>query len=539
MATYERGWLRSDVVAAVVIWSVVVPQAVAYAQIAGLPPEAGLMAAPGALLAYALIGQSKTLVVSATTATSAVSAAAVAPLADGDVARYAALSAALALITAAVLVGAGLLRLGAISDLVSKPVMTGFLFGLGLTITVGQLPKVFGVEGGDGNFFPMLADLIRELPDLSGWTTAVGVGSIVLLVALRRLAPAIPGTLVVLVLGILLSAAFDLAAHGVAVVGDLPRALPHPSWPEFRARDAIDLLPAAFGIMLVTTEAVGVARTLATMGGYSIDPNRELVAIGGSNLLAGLSQGFVQSGGASQTLAAERAGGKSQLASIVAAGLIVLTGAFLAPLFEDLPQATLGAIVVVAIATFFRVDELRRFARIRTSAIVFALAGLVGVLVFGVLPGLIVAAGLSLIVVIKELSRPELGALARDPSTGAWGRTDRHPDWEVTPGFVVARVDGPLFYANVENVKERLLDLVRQSGSIQAVVLELAESPDLDLSTVDALAELSTTLAKEGIELRLVSVREPALHMLRRAGLADQVTIVPTLDAALGRIGST
>ena len=467
------------------------------------------------------------------------SAAAVAPLADGDVARYAALSAALALITAAVLVGAGLLRLGAISDLVSKPVMTGFLFGLGLTITVGQLPKVFGVEGGDGNFFPMLADLIRELPDLSGWTTAVGVGSIVLLVALRRLAPAIPGTLVVLVLGILLSAAFDLAAHGVAVVGDLPRALPHPSWPEFRARDAIDLLPAAFGIMLVTTEAVGVARTLATMGGYSIDPNRELVAIGGSNLLAGLSQGFVQSGGASQTLAAERAGGKSQLASIVAAGLIVLTGAFLAPLFEDLPQATLGAIVVVAIATFFRVDELRRFARIRTSAIVFALAGLVGVLVFGVLPGLIVAAGLSLIVVIKELSRPELGALARDPSTGAWGRTDRHPDWEVTPGFVVARVDGPLFYANVENVKERLLDLVRQSGSIQAVVLELAESPDLDLSTVDALAELSTTLAKEGIELRLVSVREPALHMLRRAGLADQVTIVPTLDAALGRIGST
>jgi high affinity sulfate transporter 1 len=531
---YRREWLVADVVAGVIVWSVVVPQAVAYAQIAGLPPEAGLMAAPGALLAYAVLGTSRTLVVSATTATSALSASAVGPLADGDAARFAALSAGLALVAAAALAVAGLLSLGRITDLVSTPVMTGFLFGLGLTVAAAQATKLLGVEDGSGDFVELVDHLVGELGNTDAWTVAVAVASIVALVALRRYAPRLPGSLIVLVGGIVMSALLDLSAHGVDVVGELPRAVPEAAWPDVSWGDALDLLPAALGVLIVSAEAIGVSRGIAAADGYQTDPNRDLVALGGSNLLAGLSSGFVQSGGASQTMAAEQAGGKSQLGSLVAGVLIVLTGAFLTGLFEDLPQATLAAIVVVAIASFFRVGELVRFARIRRSAIVLALVALGGVLVLGVLPGLLVAAGLSLVLVIQKLSRPDVGELARDAASGAWARLDRHPDWQAPADVLVARVDGPLFYANAVTVKERLLELVRaRDPRPRALVLEVAGNAELDVETLDALADLAGTLAAEGIELRLAAVRSRALPYLRRSGLDRRVRIETTVDGAV------
>jgi MFS superfamily sulfate permease-like transporter len=298
-------------------------------------------------------------------------------------------------------------------------------------------------------------------------------------------------------------------------------------------RDLVDLIPAALGVMIVSAEAIGVSRSIARADGYSVDVNRDLVALGGSNALAGLSGGFVQSGGASQTMAAERSGGKTQMLSLVAAGLVLLTGAFLAPLFEDLPQATLGAIVIVAIAGFFRVNELRRFARLRRSAIALSLVALVGVLLFGVLPGLLLAAALSLIVLVQRLSRPPGAVLARDPATGAWGSAERHPEWETVPGVLVARSDGPLFYANVASLRDRLLAVIEAAtGRPSVVVLDLSESADLDIDTLDGLAELADTLAADGIELRLAGVRARALALLRRTGLAERVRIDATLDAA-------
>ncbi len=532
---YRRDWLRPDLIAGVVIWSVVTPQALAYAQIAGLPPEAGLMAAPVAMLAYGLIGTSRQLVVSATTATSAVSAAAVGPLADGDPVRFAALSAALALVTAAVLVAAGLVRLGAIADLVSKPVMTGFLFGLGLYIAISQLPSLLGVDAGDGNFFPRLWDLLGDLGEVHGATLAVGAGSLAVLLLAPRLVPVIPATLLALVLSIAAAALFDLGAHGVALVGDVPTALPDPAIPDVKASDLVNLIAPAIGVLVVSAEAVGVARSLATEHGYRVDANRDLVGLGAANLLAGLSSGFVQSGGASQTAAADGAGGRTQLAAVAAAGLILLTGAFLAPLFEDLPEATLAAIVVVAVAGFFRVAELRRFFRIRRSAVVWAGLALVGVLVLGVLQGLVVTAVLTLLYLIKRLSRPSVGALARDPSTGAWGRAERHPDWERPKGVLAVRSDGPLFYANTDAMKQRVLALVRAAEPRPAtVVFDLAASTELDVQTADTLGELIDELEKDGIELRLANVRKPALEILDLSGVARRVHISASLDEATG-----
>jgi SulP family sulfate permease len=531
---YRREWLGPDVVAAVIVWSVVVPQAVAYGQIAGLPPSAGLAAAPGALVAYALLGTSRSLVVSATTATSALSAAAVGPLANGDTARFAALSTALAVVTAIVLVAAGLLRLGWVMDFVPKPVMTGFLFGLGLVVTIGQLPKLFGVRGGSGGFFAQLRDLVDQLGDTSGWTFAVGVASVAALVTLAHVAPNLPGTLIVLVGAIVVSAAFDLATRGVDVVGELPDAAPDFAVPDVSWGDLIDLLPAALGLMIMTAEAVSVARAIAASQGYAVDVNRDLVAFGGSNLFAGFSSGFVQSGGASQTMAAERAGGRTQLLSLVAAGLILLTGLFLASLFEDLPQATLAAIWIVAIASFYRVDELRRFARLRRSAVVLALVALVGVLVLGVLPGLLLAVALSLVQLMQRLSTPPVTPLARNPATGAWGSKARHPDWEAAPDVLMVAVEGPLFYANAATVKKRLVEALEAAEpKPAAIVLDLARNDEIDVQALDMLGELADELAARQVELRLAGVHVPVLELLRRSGLAERVRIEPTLDAAV------
>jgi SulP family sulfate permease len=511
---YRREWLGADVVAGLIVWSVVTPQAVAYAQIAGLPPEAGLIAAPGALLGYALLGSSHTLVVSATTATSALSAAAVGPLADGDPIRFAALSTALALVSAAVLASAGLLRFGGITDLVSKPVITGFLFGLGLFIMVSQAPSLFGIEGGSGQFFGRLADLLGDLGETQGWTLAIGGACVVALIALRVVAPRLPGTLIVLIGAILVSALLDLEGRGVVVVGELPEALPDADLPDVGWADLAHLLPPALGIMIVSAEAVGVARALATKDGYQIDVNRELYAMGAANALAGLSSGFVQSGGASQTAAAENAGGRTQLASVVAGILILLTGAFLTGLFADLPQATLAAIVIVAVASFLDLPELRRIGAIRRTALLQALVALAGVLLLGVLPGLLVAAALSLAILIHRLSRPPVQQL-------------RAP-----PGVLAVRVMGPLIYANATSVKDHLLELVRSLDDPPGeVVIELYQG-DIDVESLDMLAELAATLAAEGIELRLTRVRAPVLRLLRRSGLADRVRIEPAERSA-------
>jgi high affinity sulfate transporter 1 len=531
---YQSAWLRSDVVAGIVIWSVVAPQAVAYAQIAGLPPQAGLMAAPGALLAYALIGTSRQLVVSATTATAAVSAATVGDLAHGDVGRYAALSAALALVAGIVLVLAGVCRLGAIADFVSKPVMTGFLFGLGMVITLAQIPSLLGIEPGEGNFFPALADVLGELGDVNGATFAVGAGSIAVLLLCRRLVPAVPSILLVLVLSIAISALLDLSEHGVAVVGHIPDALPDPAIPHVSANDFVALVSPALGVMVLSTEAVGVARALAVRHGYRVDPNRDLVALGASNLVAGFSSGFVQSGGASQTAAADGAGARTQLATVISAGLILLTGAFLAPLFTDLPQAALAAIVIVAVSGFFDVTELRRLAHVRRSAIVLAALALAGVLGLGVLQGLVVTAALSLGYVIQRISRPPVGALVRDPETGTWGRADRHDGWHAVAGALVARSDGPLVYPNANAVEDRVLELVAAAPERPRIlVLDLSTSGDLDVQTADMIEELRVQLAREDVELRLASVRAPARGILDRSGVSDRIPIAATIDDAL------
>jgi high affinity sulfate transporter 1 len=506
LAHYRREWLRGDVVAALTTWALVVPQAIAYAQIADLPPQAGLFAAFAGLLGYALLGSSRQLIVSPTSSTAAITAALVAPVAAGDVARFGALAAMLAILVGLVLAVLGLLHLGFVSRFISAGVQAGFMFGLGLTIIVGQVPKLLGVPGGEGDFFPQLGHLLTSLDEVNGWTAAIGIGSLAVLLAAKRVAPTLPAALAVVVAGIAVVALFGLAGHGVEVIGRVEGAVPGLVVPAVGWSDVVALLPGALAIAVIGyAESATVAESLADEHGYTVRPDRELLAIGGANVLAGLFQGFITGGGASQSAANDRAGAQTQLVSLLVSGLTVLTAVALLPLFRDLPQAVLGAIVIGAVAGFLNLPALRRIARLRRDAFLLAMLALAGVLIFGVLGGLLLAVVISILLLLDRQSRP-----------GSTVRTE--------PGLLVFRLDAPMLFINAKLVRDQVRELLAAASEpVRIVLVDLRFSHDLDVEDLNVLAALRAELAGRGIELWLGNVRATVHERLRRGGLAAAI----------------
>ncbi|MBJ7454257.1 MAG: SulP family inorganic anion transporter, partial [Blastococcus sp.] len=346
---YRRGWLRSDVVAGLTVWAVLVPESLAYATIAGVPPVVGLYAAVPALVLYALLGSSRHLVVASMSATAALSAGIIGDLASAGSGDYLALTAALAVVTGLLGLGAGLARLGFLASFISAPVLKGFIVGLALTIIAGQLPKLVGVPKGSGNFFEQMGSLVTHLGDTDGATLAVGVAALLLVLLLRRWLPLVPGALVAVLLGIAAVALLDLDAEGVAIVGPIDAGLPRLGLPDAGATDYLTLVGAAVGVLLVGyAEGLGAAKTYATRAGYDIDPNRELLGLGAANLGSGLASGMVVNGSLSKTAVNGGAGAKSQLSGLTVAMLTVVTLLFLTGLFEQLPEAVLAAVVIAA-----------------------------------------------------------------------------------------------------------------------------------------------------------------------------------------------
>ena len=506
LAHYRREWLRGDVVAALTTWALVVPQAIAYAQIADLPPQAGLFAAFAGLLGYALLGSSRQLIVSPTSSTAAITAALVAPVAAGDVARFGALAAMLAILVGLVLAVLGLLHLGFVSRFISAGVQAGFMFGLGLTIIVGQVPKLLGVPGGEGDFFPQLGHLLTSLDEVNGWTAAIGIGSLAVLLAAKRVAPTLPAALAVVVAGIAVVALFGLAGHGVEVIGRVEGAVPGLVVPAVGWSDVVALLPGALAIAVIGyAESATVAESLADEHGYTVRPDRELLAIGGANVLAGLFQGFITGGGASQSAANDRAGAQTQLVSLLVSGLTVLTAVALLPLFRDLPQAVLGAIVIGAVAGFLNLPALRRIARLRRDAFLLAMLALARVLIFGVLGGLLLAVVISILLLLDRQSRP-----------GSTVRTE--------PGLLVFRLDAPMLFINAKLVRDQVRELLAAASEpVRIVLVDLRFSHDLDVEDLNVLAALRAELAGRGIELWLGNVRATVHERLRRGGLAAAI----------------
>jgi high affinity sulfate transporter 1 len=516
---YRRAWLGGDLIAGLTVWAVLVPEALAYATIAGVSPAVGLYAAPSALLFYAAFGSSRHLVVGPMSATAALSAAAVGSVVAGSHGQFAVLTATLAITTGVIALVFGLLRLGFIANFISEPVLKGFIIGLALTIMVGQVPKLFGVEKGSGDFFSQLWHVLTELGGTSGWTLLVGAASLLVVVGLRFLSPRVPGSLVAVVGGIVAARAADLGHHGVDLVGHIASGLPHYGLPHVPATNYVTLGGSAVGIVLVGfAEGLGAAKTYAARHHYDIDPNRELIGLGAANVSAGLSSGMVVNGSLSKTAVNGGAGARTQLSGLVVAVLTILTLLFLTGLFEYLPEATLAAVVIVAVAELIDLDAMSRLFRTVTGPLraiygpaaradfIAALAALLGVVIFDTLPGLFIGIAVSVLLIVYRASRPHVAELGVDPTNpGRFVDLGRHEAAVAIPGIVVLRVESGLFFANADTVRAVVRSAAGRTGT-RAVVLDAESVPAVDVTAARMLADLADQL--EGDAVHLVVARE-------------------------------
>jgi high affinity sulfate transporter 1 len=527
------GWLpqcspkviRTDVVAGIAVAGLLIPEGMAYAGIAGVPPQMGLYAAMFGMFVYAIFGTSRQLAVTPTSSSAAMLAALVAPLAAGDSARYAMLVSAAALMAGLVFIAGGVLKLGAVSEFISKPVLKGFVFGLGLTIMVKQAHKLLGVPAGHGNFFDQLWNVILTIKTVNSWTLLVGAATIAILFLLGAAVPRLPSALVVLVLGILSVSWFGLSQKGVEVVGTIEAGMPSLSLPRLGEDDFSALFVGAVGIVFVLmAESLTAARTFASRHNYEIDPSQELGAIGAANIVSGLFGGMIVGGGMSGTAANDAGGARTQLSTIIASVSVGLTLAFLLPLIRNLPEAVLGGIVVHAVAHLVDVRTLRYYAKLRTGSLWVALAALGGVLQLGILKGLIFAVGLTLIALMHKLSSPQDSVLGRLAGTENFVDVGHYPDAQEIPGLLIFRPNGILFFANANRIRNRLRVLVNQPRNIPRVVLlNLEACPETDVTSLEMLIQLNNELNESGIELHFARVADPVMDLFDRSGFLRTV----------------
>lgn len=531
-AAWLPGWrdgLGRNALAGLAVWAVLVPQSMAYASLAGVPPVNGLYAALAGLVVYTLLGTSRQLNVGPSSGIAVLSAATVAPLALGDAKRYLALSAGLALLTGAVLVLSGALRLGFVAEFLAKPVLAGYVIGLGLVIAVGQLPALLGLTIDADGFSATVKEIVTHLSDAHGWTVAVGVGTLALILVLQAVVPAAPASLIAVVLGVLASRALDLGDDNVALVGQISASLPDLGVPSIALDDLERLSAGALGIALLAyAESIAAARRFGAQHGYDVDPNRELVAVGASNLGAGLVQGFPVDASFSRSAVADASGQRTQLSGLVNAALVVVTLALLMSFFADLPKPTLAAIVIAAVLPLLRTRELRRLQRVDEMDFAFAAICLVGVLVVGVLGGIVVAVFASLVALVYRSFRPHTAVLGRlrDDAEGdedfRFRDVSRHASLETFPGLVIFRFDQEIFFANALLFRNSVRRAVAAAAQpVRQVLVDAGAITHADTTGLDMLSDLHAELAARGIRLRMARVKGPLRDILERAGIVE------------------
>ena len=527
MSRWLRGYrvrdLPGDLLAGVVVAALLVPQSLGYARIAGVPVQVGLYAVPLALLAYAVLGSSPQLVVGPASTVAIVSGSLVVDIARGDPTKAVEVTAALAVAAGIVLLTVGLLRLGWVAEFLSKPIVTGFVFGLTLTIIVGEVPTLLGIPKPPGDLIGVFVRTIQHLDETDPQTAIVGGLALVVLLGGSRLAPRVPWGLATLVLGVVASRLLDLGAEGVATVGEVPAGLPPLGLPGIPLDDLAAVAVGGVSLALVAlAEGLAAARLFATRGSYRVETERELVGMGAANVAAGLSGGLAVAGSLSKTAAAAQAGGRSQVTGITSAGLVVVVIVAFTWFFTDLPRAVLAAIVIGAVWRLMDVKAMRRYRRIRRADFVAAVVGTMAVVLFGPLTGLGVAIAVSLLAIIYRSSFPRLEVLGKiSEEKAAWGRVRGHGDRRTVPGVVVVRLDAPLFWANATVIEERLLAEIERWPGTRALVLDLEATTQLDTTSVDVLAHLVHELRQHDVELYLARVLHRVHAVLERSGFFE------------------
>lgn len=528
LPTYRTAWLQPDTIAALTVWALLVPEAMAYAGIAGMPPEYGLYAAPLALLGYAIFGTSKHLNVgpSSTVAALSFSVIAILGLSSGSEA-WIAMTAALAILSGLFLIIAGLLRLGVLADFLSRPVLDGFIVGVAITIVVGQLDKLLGfaiVEPELG----IIPDLLVIIPDLGmlHWPTLlVGLASLALLFIMERFLPRIPASLTVLLLAIVLSAAFNFERRGIHIVGEIPGGLPPFGLPGLSLEQWASLIPGALAILLVGySESIAAARSYATKFNYRVDADQEFIGQGVANFGSGFSGGFVVNGSLSKTAASVGAGAKTQMVSIIAAVAILITALYLTPLFRTLPEATLGAIVIHAVWHLINFRKIWQFRSITSLDFWTSLVAMLGVVFFDILIGLLLAVFLGLLGLLYSAKSRTTAVLGKVPGETVYRSLTYYPEGITFPGLLIARFDGSLFFANAPD----LADEIRYGAEVtdpppQVVLLDCESITEVDATALIVLGELNQELERAGIDLRLARIRSHVLELMQTTKLDEEI----------------
>jgi sulfate permease, SulP family len=536
---YDRGWLRGDLVGGLTVGALLITQCMAYAPIAGLPPSAAFQAVLIGIPLYALLGTSRHLAIGPDPGTATLAAAGLATVAVAGTDEYVAAGAALAVLVGLLLFIASVARFGFVADLLARPALVGYLAGLGLTLFVSQLGKLTGVPVPSEHFLERLRDFFGNLDEAHGATTVMGLGTLVLILVLKRFVPKVPGTLVGVVLALVVTWVFGLEDRGIAVVGTIDASVPFPSLPGLPASDWLALIGTAAGVALVGfADSILTARGVAERRGYTLDANRELSALGVANTLAGACQGMPLSSTGSGTAAMASAGGNSSLGGIVAAAFVGLGLVAFPGVLAEIPEAALAAVVAAAAISLVEVDEFQALWRISRSELAVALLTAAGVIAFDVLIGVVVSVALSLAITVYRIARPHDSVLGNAAELDGWVDVETYPGAVLEPGLLVYRFDAPLFFTNANRYRERVATALRQQPGVERwLVLDLEGVGTIDATAVASLDGLVDDVRQEGVEVVAVARANPlALDRLRRAGLLQPqgpITVFHTINSAV------
>ena len=526
LAEYRAAWLLGDIVAGITLAAYAIPVSLAYAGLAGLPPQVGVYGYLLGGLGYALFGSSRQLAIGPTSAISLMIAATVGAMAEGDVQRYAQIASLAAFTVAALSLFAWLLRLSALVKLISDSILVGFKAGAGLTIAMTQLPSLFGVTGGGHNFFERVFLFAGQLSQIHYLVLVVGVIAIGLLVFGERLLPGKPVALGVVALSIAAATLLGLPALGVPTTGEIPAGLPSLAGPTLRLRDVEGIIPLAVGCLLLAyIEGVSAARAFAAKHGYALDPRQEFLGIGAANLAAAMGHGYPVAGGLSQSAVNDKAGARTALALVFASITLALCLLFLTGLLENLPKAVLAAVVLTAVYGLLDFPALLRMWRVSRLDFYSATIALVAVLLLGILQGILLAALASVLLLLARVSRPHVAFLGRIPGTNNYSDLERHPENEPLPGVIAFRPEASLIYVNADAVLEAVLNRLGEAASsaIRLIICDLSAAPYIDLAGSRMLHELHAELTSRGITLRIVGAHGSVRDLLRADGVEHKV----------------
>lgn len=522
LSSYNRGWLRFDIIAALSVWALLVPQSIAYSSIAGMPPQYGLYAALGALLGYALFGSAKQVITGPSATVAAVSTSVIALLASSGSDEWVAYTAALAITAALIYILLGLLRMGWISNFLSSAVLEGFVFAFGIGLIIDQSHKILGVDKVEGSYFQVLIGTLQELPETSIPTLVVGGLALIILLLMRRYLPKWPRALIVVIASIAVSSLLNLESYGVSIVGTVPTGLPTLALPTFPTDSLSTIILGGLAVIFVGfSESLAAARTAATNHGYEIDSSQEMTAQGMANGVSGLFGGFAVDGSLSKTTVADNAGQKSQVASLVTAGLILLTMLFLAGLFTTLPNAVLGAVVIDAAIGLVKIKEYRYYQLNQRDFAAF-MAAAIGLFFISILAGVIIGVVVSLLLLIASASKSPVRRMAYDESEKVYVNADKHPEAAVIPGIVVAEINGPLFFADANDFRIHVLTIVDEQEP-HHVVINLDAATTMDIDGAEILAKLNADLERKDIKLFLARVDSENIELFSRIGVLEEI----------------